>query len=291
VEEKDVASQLAEHLLNVLMISSIYVLAALGFALVFGVMRIMNFAHGAIYMVSGYVCYYFWVVLGFGPWAALPMTMGVMAVFGLFLEKVCFRPFQGDFEKATVMAIIFVIVLKTGADLTVGPFTKRLPSMLQSVIALGDLRVDADRFVILIICVVLLTLLTLFVQKSKIGQSMLAIAEDKDAAGLQGIDINRISAFAFAIGCSLAGLAGGVMGSVTVLNVGSADSILIRIIAVVILSGIGTIGGIWTGGLIVGGLDAVCPYFLPGFASDLVGFGLIVIILVIRPKGFFGHEV
>ncbi|MBI5601769.1 MAG: branched-chain amino acid ABC transporter permease [Deltaproteobacteria bacterium] len=284
-------SQIAGHLINVMMISSIYLLAALGFALVFGVMRIMNFAHGAIYMVSGYVCYYFWVILGLNPWVALPLTMVAMAIIGLFLEKFCFRPFRGDFEKATVMAIILVIVLKTGADLTVGPFTKRLPSIVEGVITIGDINVNTDRLVILIICAILLTALSLFIQKSRTGLSMLAIAEDREAAALQGININRISALAFVMGCSLVGLAGGVMGSVSVLHVGVADIILIRIIAVVILSGIGTIGGIWAGGLVMGALDALCPYFLPAVYSDLTGFGLIILILVIRPQGFFGHEV
>jgi branched-chain amino acid transport system permease protein len=286
-----VASQLAGHLINVLMVSAIYVLAALGFALVFGVMRIMNFAHGALYMVSGYVCYYFWVILGLNPWVSLPLTMVFMAFIGLILEKFCFRPFRGDFEKATIMAIILVIILKTGADLTVGPFTKRLPSIFEGAITIGDINVNADRLVILIICAVLLTALTLFIQKSRIGLSMLAIAEDPGAAALQGININRISALAFAMGCSLVGLAGGVMGAVSVLHVGVADVLLIRIIAVVILSGIGTIGGIWAGGLVMGALDALGPYFLPAAFSDLVGLGLIILILVVRPQGFFGHEV
>ncbi len=282
---------MAGHLINVLMISSIYILAALGFALVFGVMRIMNFAHGAFYMVSGYVCYYFWVILGLNPWLALPLTMAVMALIGLFLEKFCFRPFRGDFEKATIMAIILVIILKTGADLTVGPYTKRLPSIYQGAITIGNISVNADRLAILIICAVLLIALTLFIQKSKTGLSMLAIAEDQEAAALQGINIDRISALAFAMGTGLVGLAGGVMGSVSVLHVGVADVILIRIIAVVILSGIGTIGGIWAGGLVMGALDALCPYFLPAAFSDLFSFSLIILILVVRPQGFFGHEV
>ena len=146
------ASQIAAHLINVLMISSIYVLAALGFALVFGVMRVMNFAHGALYMVSGYVCYFFWVILGLTPWVSLPLTMVVMALVGVFLEKVCFRPFRGDFEKATIMAIILIITLKTAADLTIGPSTKRLPSILAGALQFGGVSVSVDRLVILGIC-------------------------------------------------------------------------------------------------------------------------------------------
>lgn len=284
------AAQIAGHLINVLMTSSIYVLVALGFALVFGVMRIMNFAHGAIYMIGGFVCYNFWVPVGLGPWISLALTMLVMGMFGLFIEKFCFRPFQRDFEKATVMAIALVIILKTGADLTVGPLGKSMPPLVAGSINTGGVIFGADRLVVLLIACVLLTGLVLIIQKTKVGQAMLAIAHDPDAASLMGINTNRISAFVCATGCGLAGLAGGLVGSVLVLHVSIADVMLVKIIGVVILAGIGSIGGVWAGGLVMGALDALCPYFLSNVVSDPLGLGLVVLILVIRPQGFFGHE-
>jgi branched-chain amino acid transport system permease protein len=290
-EKRSVVSEVVPHLVNVLMLSSIYVLAALGFALVFSVMRIMNFAHGAIYMAGGYICYYFWVVFGFNPWASLALTMLVTALFGLFIEKFGFRPFQLDFEKAIVMAIALVIILQTAANLTVGPTVKGLPSLLPAIIEGGGVTLKADRVVVLAICILLLAALSIFIQKSKVGQSMLAIAQDRDAAALQGINTNCISALACAMGCGLAGLAGGLVGSVLVLHVGMSNVILVKIIAVVIIAGIGSIGGIWAGGLILGALDAVGPYVLPAAVSDSLGLGLIILILVIRPQGFFGQEV
>lgn len=290
-ERGNVVSEVVSHAVNVLMLSSMYILIALGFALVFSVMQIMNFAHGAIYMIGGFICYYFWVVLGLNPWISLPLTMMAMGLFGLFLERFCFRPFQRDFEKAVVMAMAVVIILRTGADLTVGSVGKGLPPLVQGIVEVGDVRVSADRLAVLTICILLLVILTLFIQRSKAGQSMLAIAQDRDAAALQGININRISAFACALGCGLAGLAGGLVGSVTVLHVVMADVILVKIIAVVILSGIGTIGGIWAGGLVLGTIDALFPYFMPVAVADSIGLGLIVLILILRPQGFFGHEV
>jgi len=285
-----VAAQIAGHLVNVLMTSSIYVLVALGFALVFSVMRIMNFAHGAIYMIGGFVCYNFWVPLGLGPWVSLALTMLIMGLFGLFLEKFCFRPFQRDFEKATVMAIALVIILKTGADLTVGPLAKSMPPLVSGSIRAGGVTFGADRLMVLLIASVLLTALILFIQKTKVGQATLAIAHDPDAASLMGINTNRVSALVCATGCGLAGLAGGLVGSVLVLHVSIADVMLVKIIGVVILAGIGSIGGVWAGGLVMGALDALCPYFLSNVVSDPLGLGLVVLILVIRPQGFFGHE-
>ena len=284
------AAQIAGHLINVLMTSSIYVLVALGFALVFGVMRIMNFAHGAIYMIGGFVCYNFWVPVGLGAWISLALTMLVMGMFGLFIEKFCFRPFQRDFEKATVMAIALVIILKTGADLTVGPLGKSMPPLVAGSINAGGVIFGADRLVVLLIACVLLTGLVLIIQKTNVGQAMLAIAHDPDAASLMGVNTNRISALVCATGCGLAGLAGGLVGSVLVLHVSIADVMLVKIIGVVILAGIGSIGGVWAGGLVMGALDALCPYFLSNVVSDPLGLALVVLILVIRPQGFFGHE-
>jgi branched-chain amino acid transport system permease protein len=285
-----VAAQIAGHLINVLMTSSIYVLVALGFALVFGVMRIMNFAHGAIYMIGGFVCYNFWVPVGLGAWISLALTMLVMGMFGLFIERFCFRPFQRDFEKATVMAIALVIILKTGADLTVGPLGKSMPPLVAGSINAGGVIFGADRLVVLLIACVLLTGLVLIIQKTNVGQAMLAIAHDPDAASLMGVNTNRISALVCATGCGLAGLAGGLVGSVLVLHVSIADVMLVKIIGVVILAGIGSIGGVWAGGLVMGALDALCPYFLSNVVSDPLGLALVVLILVIRPQGFFGHE-
>ena len=279
------------HLLNVLMLSSLYVLATLGFALVFSVMRIMNFAHGAIYMAGGYICYYFWVVFSFNPWVSLALTTVVTALFGLFIEKFCFRPFQLDFEKAIVMAVALVIILQTAANLTVGPTVKGLPPLLTKTFEFGGVTLKADRVMVLGICVLLLAGLTVFIRKSKAGQAMLAIAHDRDAAALQGVNTNRISALACAIGCGLAGLSGGLVGSVLVLHVGMSNNILVKIIAVVILAGIGSIGGIWAGGLILGTLDAVGPYILPAAVAESLGLGLIILILIIRPQGLFGEEV
>ena len=155
----------------------------------------------------------------------------------------------------------------------------------------GSTQISPDRLVVLAICTVLLVALTVFIQKTQVGQSMLAIAQDHDAAALQGVNANRISALAFAISCGLAGLAGGLVGSILVLHVGMADIMLVKVIAVIILAGIGSIGGIWAGGLILGALGALGPYFLSAVVSDTLGLGLIIAILLIRPQGFFGQEV
>jgi len=150
--------------------------------------------------------------------------------------------------------------------------------------------IPADKLAVLLIVCILLAVLVLFIQKSKFGQAMLAIAHDADAASLMGVNIHRISGLVCATGCALAGLAGGLVGSVLVLDVAIANLMLVKIIAVVILAGIGSIGGIWAGGLLLGAVDALGPYFLPNVIYDPFALALVVLILVIRPQGFFGRE-
>lgn len=284
-------SQIVVHAINVLMVSSIYILVALGFGLVFSVMRIMNFAHGAVYMIGGFVCFSLWVQLGLGPWLALPLTAIGMAVFGLIIEWLCFRPFYRDFEKSTVMAIALVMILKTSADLTVGPTGKSMPPLIAGNISAGGVVFPADRVVVLLIACLILSILIVFIRRTKAGQAMLAIAHDPDAASLMGINNNRISSLVCAMGFGLAGLAGGLVGSVLVLHVSMGDTMLIKIIGVIILAGIGSIGGLWAGGLVMGGLDVLGPSFFPNVVSDPLGFAVVVFILIIRPRGFFGEDV
>ena len=183
-----------------------------------------------------------------------------------------------------------VIVLKTTADLTIGPISRSMPPLLSGSVNIGGAVLGADRLMVLIIAAALLTALMLLVQKTMMGRAMLAIAHDPEAASLMGINTHRISALVCATGCGLAGLAGGLIGSVLVLHVIIADTMLVKIIEVVILAGIGSIGGIWAGGLAMGVIDGLGPYFLSNVFSDPLGLALVIVILVVRPQGFYGHE-
>jgi branched-chain amino acid transport system permease protein len=281
---------LAQTVVNALFLSSIYILMAAGFALILGIMRILNFAHGVLYMVGAYVCYYWGVVVGLPPWAAILMSTLVVGLFGLFLEKFCFRPFQGDFDRTLMVSLALIIILQTAADVTVGAYVKALPSVLPGILTIAGVNFAADRLVAFSIGIGLLLLLTLLIRRAKVGQQMLAVSQDREAAALQGIDANRVSAFAFALACAFAAVAGALMGSIFTLQVYMGDYMLVKVIAVVILAGIGSIGGVFVSGLIIGSLDATLPILIGGAGGDAVGFALVILVLLIRPKGLFGHE-
>ena len=277
--------------IGALVLSSMYILVALGFALLLSVVGVLNFAHGAIYMVGGYICYQFAVEFGWNQWLSLLLSVIIMGAFGLFLEKFCFRPFFGDMYRTIVMTIAIILVLETTVNILVGVHIRSLPAFVPGILRAGAISLSVERLLTFIIGGLLLLALTWFIRKARIGQQMLAVAQDVEGAALQGIEIHRISAIACAMGCSLAAVAGSLMGAVFELSPFMGDYMLVKAIQLVILGGIGSIGGVLAGGLIVGSLDAVLPLFASGALTQAIGLGIIIVLLLLRPQGLFGREV
>jgi branched-chain amino acid transport system permease protein len=280
----------ATLIINGLVTSAMYILVALGFALLLSIMGVFNFAHGAIYMIGAYVTYGFSVELGINQWLALLLSIIFIGIFGLFLERFCFRPFVGNINGVVMMAIAIILILETTINITLGGTVRALPSFVSGVFKTQFFSVSADRLITLLIGGILLVVMTLFIQKSKIGQQMMAIAQDSTGAELQGININRTSAIATMIACSLAALSGSLMGALFSVNPFMGDNVLLKAIQVVVLSGIGSMNGILIAGLIVGFVDATLPVFTNSGVAQAVGFVIIIVILLLRPKGLFGHE-
>lgn len=281
---------LAQVGVNALMLSSMYILMALGFALLLSVMGILNFAHAVIYMGGGYICYQLAVIYGLNQWLSLLLAALIVGAFGLFLERFCFRPFFGDVNRTIVMALAIIVIGESAVNAAVGTQVRSLPAFVSGVIRSGGVSVSVERLVTFIIGAVLLLGLIFFIRKTKIGQQMLAISQDAIGAALQGINIHRVSAVATVIACALAAVAGSLMGAIANLNPYIGDLMLVKAIEVVILAGIGSIGGVLGAGLILGTIDAFLPLVLSGHATDAVGLGIVILILLFRPQGLFGHE-
>lgn len=276
--------------INALMLSSMYILMALGFALLLSIMGVVNFAHSVIYMAGGYICYQFAVVFGFNQWLSLVAATLIMAFLGLFLERFCFRPFFGDPDRTIVIALALIVLLESSVNILVGSYVRSLPSFAPGVLRWRGVSLSVERLVTFIIGAVLMFALILFIRKSRIGQQMLAVAQESVGAALQGINIYRVSAVATVIACGLAAVAGSLMGAINNLNPYMGNQMLVKAIEVVILAGIGSIGGVLGAGLILGTLDSFLPLFLSGSATDAVGLAIVILILLFRPQGLFGHE-
>ncbi len=275
---------------NGLVLSAIYILVALGFGLQLSIMGIFNFAHGAVYMIGAYVTYGLSVALGLNQWVSLLISVILVGASGLFLEKFCFRPFQSKPTHMIVMAIALIMILETAVEVTLGGVTRALPAFVPGIFKAGAISIDNERVLAFVIGAVLLAALTFLIQKTKIGQQMLAVAQDAEGAALQGIDTHRIAATATVIACATAALSGSLMATIFSMNPFMGDNILLKAIQVVILSGIGSIGGVLVGGLIMGFLNAFLPVLINASVGEVITILIVLGILLIRPKGLFGYE-
>lgn len=276
--------------MNGLTISAMYILVATGFALMLNIMGIFNFAHGAIYALGGYLVYGIGSSLGINNIAALLLAMVVSALLGFGLERCAWRPFSNNILGVVVISIALIFVIETTLNLLYGGSTMKVDDFVQGNLKVGFFSTSWTRVFTLGVGVVVLLALTFFITKTRAGQRMLAASQDKIGAKLQGMNINRSAAYASAIACAAAALAGGLMGSLLGLNPYMGDSPLTKAIEVVILSGFGSIGGVFFGGLIIGFLDATLQVFFNTGTSTAISMSVIILILIVRPKGLFGHE-
>jgi branched-chain amino acid transport system permease protein len=268
----------------------IYILVALGLTLLFSILGILNFAHGEIYMLGAYVVYYACVGAHINFFWSLLLSAFALGIVGILLERFMFRPIRGDLEPAVLACIGLTVLLQTVAVIAFGTYLKYIPSIFPGILKLGGLRLSKDRLLVMGIALVFTTALLLVINKTKIGKAMLAISHDADAAALQGINVNRISALTMGIGCALAAIAGGLMGSLLQLAPYMGTFAMTKGIAVIILGGIGSVPGAVIGGFILGLVDGLAPLFTSGTMAAIIGFSVIVLILLIKPKGLLGHD-
>lgn len=283
-------SVLAQSIVNGLASGWIYVLVAVGLTLVFGIMDIVQFAHGEVYMLGAYVSYYLIRLAGLNFWEALPVTAIVIGAFGIFLERVFFRRFRGRFEPSIIVAIGLMLTLQTFAVVAFGTSTKSMPGIIPGVLKIGSVRLSIDNLLAVIVGIVLILILFFIVQKTKLGRAMVAVSQDTYAASLQGIDVNSISAIGMAIGCALAAIAGAMIGSIYNTNPFMGTTAITKGIATIILGGLGSIPGAVIGGIILGLIDGIVPPYLNQTIAAMFGFAIIIFILLIRPRGLFGHD-
>ena len=275
---------------NTLLISAMYIVAALGFAFLMNVMGFINFSHGAIYMVAGYICYQFAVVYGLNLWLSFVLSVILISAFGFFLERFCFRYATGNLDRMVVITIAIILVLENSINVTVGAYVRSLPSFAPGIVKLLTYSFAADKLLTVVMCGVLLALIIVFTRRTKYGLQMQAVSQNVEGAALQGINVHRISGMACAMACGMAGVAGCLMGALFNLSAFMGDNILVKALELVILGGIGSVSGVILAGLLIGAIDAIAPLYSSGAMGQVIGLAIIIITLLFRPQGFFGRE-
>jgi branched-chain amino acid transport system permease protein len=272
-----------------LSIGAIYILMALGLTLMFGMMHIINFAHGAIYMLGAFAVYYLFAQAGFPYVFAFLLTLVLLGVFGLIIERVVYRTLGGEIEATLVALLALTTLLESAGYLVFGVLDKDVPTVFPGVIHVGGINLSVERLITIPIAAVLVLALHLFMQKTRIGQAMRAIEQDKEAAALQGVNVNHINALAFGVGFALAAGAGALIAPVFAVNPSMGEIPLLKAFIIIILGGLGSIPGAILGGVILGLIDGLLATAFGFEIAFLLSFVLIILILLVKPQGLLGH--
>jgi branched-chain amino acid transport system permease protein len=278
-----------QGLMNGLALGWIYVLMALGLTLIFGIMHIMQFAHGEIYMLGAYVVYYLTASFKLPLLAAMALSMLVMAGVGLVLERFLFRPLKVDWSSAVVGATGLTLILQSGSVVMFGLYQRNIPLLAQGPFDIMGTVVPKDRIAAVMAAVILSLALYLFLKLTEYGQAMVASAQSPEGAILQGIDPNRMSALSMAIGCALAAAGGTLAGSLFTLSPYMGLVPLVKGITIIVLGGMGSLPGAFIAGMTLGLIDGLVPILFGAAWASIGPLLLVIVVLVIKPQGFFGH--
>jgi branched-chain amino acid transport system permease protein len=284
---------LAETLLWGIANGCIYILLATGLNIIFGVMKLVNFAHGQLLMVGAFIAYETTVIAGLNPYLSIFVSMGSVALIGIALEKFAFRKVRGtDKLNEIFISLGLIYVFQNVAALFWEKnYNLRIPSPLAGLsLSLGEVSISYDRILAMVIVIVILIGLALLTRKTKIGLAMRATSQKSDAAILMGINTEKIYIFTFAVGAALAGAAGVLYGILQSFNPTTGALPTIIAFAIIILGGLGSIPGAVVGGLLYGIAENTAVYLLGGTWQDAIAFALLIAVLVIRPTGIFGEK-
>jgi branched-chain amino acid transport system permease protein len=280
-----------QMLVNGVVLSVNYALIALGITLIFSIMNILNFAHGQMFMVGGFVVYYLYGVYHLNYFVSLAAVVVVLGIIGYCFETFFFRRIRKVAtreENSMLLAVGTALLLENLALSIFGEKQRGVPPVVTGVFRLGSAFLPAGRLLVMVLALVLIVGLLLFVQYTKIGRAMRALAQDREVTHLMGVNVNRVSAFGFALGAALAGLAGGLLITVFGVNSGVGNSYSIKAFIMIMIGGAGVVPGAILGAIVLGFAEAIGYALLPGSVTYLLIFIGLIIFLLLRPQGLLG---
>jgi branched-chain amino acid transport system permease protein len=297
-------TEFIQQVINGLSLGSIYALIALGYTMIYGILRFINFAHGDVFMIGAYSGYYLAILFGFSSAAGLASiglaliilicSMIICALLGFTIEKLAYKPLRSS-PKLTILitAIGVSLFLEYTGQLVFGADPKSFPTLVENtpVMTLGGAVIYSNPLVVLITAIVLMLILRLIVMKSKMGTAMRAVSFNMTAASLMGINISKIISFTFIIGSALAAAAGILFG----LNYPKIDPLIgilygLKAFVAAVLGGIGNIAGAALGGMIIGVVETFVSGYISSTYRDAIAFAILILILLFKPTGLMGKK-
>lgn len=284
-------NELLQQILNGLAIGSVYTLVALGLTVVFGILGIAHFAHGSLAMFGGYLTFVFSTTMGLPFFASIALAMPIGAVLGMLIERLAYRPVRdAPHINAFIIALGLTMMLEGGNLLLFGADQVIIQTPYQQVFDFGGIVVSQLRLVVIITSVTLVGLVTVLLLKTKTGKSVRAVAQNRHAAVLMGVNVNFVSSVVFAISSALGVAAGALIGAMLALAPGVGESFAVKGFAVLILGGLGSLPGAILGGLVLGVSEALAAGFLSSAYKDVISFLIMILVLLVMPQGLLGKK-
>lgn len=280
---------IAQSLINGVILGTLYLMMAIGFTLVFGIMRIVNFAHGEFYMIGAFLALIGVTWLGLPYAVTLALTVIFAILLGAIVERVVFRPFRSDELSGMIASLGLAMILQNGALIFFGPDPQAFPSLVSGVFRFGDLIIPKSRALTLGIGVVVLIGFYVLLMHTRFGRGLRALVQDQQVAALYGVRLEIMYPLGLGLGIALAAVAGALMAPLFGVSPFIGAAPLLKAFIVVILGGLGSIPGAALAALLLGLIESFTSSFVSASAADIVTFALVVAVLLIRPSGILGR--
>ncbi len=286
-----------QYLVNGISLGSVYALIALGYTMVYGIAKMLNFAHGDVIMIGGFTTYTICSTMGLHPVIGVLVAVVVCTLLGMGIEKIAYKPLR---KAASPLAVLITAIgvsyfLQNIALLIFGADTKSFTSVipLEALeFADGQITISGETLVTIVACILIMIVLMLFINKTKAGQAMLAVSEDKGAAQLMGINVNGTIALTFAIGSALAAIAGVLLCSAyPSLSPYTGSMPGIKAFVAAVFGGIGSIPGAFIGGILLGIIEIFGKAYISSQVADAIVFGVLIVVLLVKPTGLLGKNI
>ena len=283
--------EIVQQALNGVAIGAVYVLIALGLTVVFGILGIAHFAHGSVAMFGGYLTFLFGQRFGLSFFPAMMLAMVAGAVVGILIERLAYRPVQdAPHINAFIIALGLTMMVEGLNLLAFGADQIVIQTAYRGVFNVGGIAVAELRVIVILTALVLVGLTAVLISRTKIGKSIRAVAQNRPAAVLMGVNIHQVSVVVFAISSALGVAAGALVGALLAIAPGVGEGLAVKGFAVLILGGLGSIPGAIVGGLILGVSEAMAAGFISSAYKDVIAFLVMIVVLLFRPEGLLGKR-
>ena len=282
--------QVVQMIINGLVLGSNLVMVAMGFSMLIGIMRLIQFAHGEMYMLAGYGTWYISVQLGFNYWLALFLSIAIVTVFGIILERYFLRQFRETLLPAVVVTVAWMMILETGALLIFGTSSKAIPTVFSGTFNVKGVYLSKERLIVSLISLASIGAILFFMSKTKEGRAMRAVARETETATLMGVNLGRIFRLSMIFATILAAAAGALLGPIFTMSPMVGVSMSIKALVAITLGGMGSVGGAAIASYMLGMIESFTGTLAGADFAMLIYFLTLILVLLIRPQGFFGFE-